>query len=510
MNAEERADFCGVIGAETPDTAARVAAMQRLGFEEGRAAGPCAAKVLHPSHSAAQPVYVHQVGGSVYYSSRLRWLAETAGRLAPDWSAWAEIISLGAPILGRTTFVGIRRLQPGEYIRVSAEGRPELTSTPWAWVDHVPDPKLSVQEATSATLDAIRHEIAPHLSVDTAAEGFVNPMLSGGRDSRLLTALALRDSPTPERVTTWTTSSDTGTALEELIAARTAELLGVRQRIVSPWVSSFERDFRDYADYVDYQASFHVWLIPPARELETARGAVLDGIGGGVFLGGGFPDPADTDTLNEEQLIDARFYGRAHYLYRGSDVLAAGVTEAVTLRSRSDFDPMAREYVDHPNGHTLTAYLARTLPGISPAPARVLGAKRTAVMPILSDGAVGITLQLPHAKKADGAWYPLLLQAADARLADLPTAADLTKPRRHLRRTASREAARYFSQTLLSSPVRRLLAPSVQTASIKEWQSLLNHGRSLHLIRGLTMMALWIEDFGEVLSEVDFEELTNG
>src|SRR5699024_9939373 len=111
--------------------------------------------------------------------------------------------------------------------------------------------------------------------------GPANPMLSGGRDSRMRTALARREAPQPQQVTAWTTSSDAGSALEELIGARVAQRLGVPQQIIVGGYADFGQDFRRYVDAVDYQASFHFWLTPVAQRLGQQSGPVFDRLGGG-------------------------------------------------------------------------------------------------------------------------------------------------------------------------------------------------------------------------------------
>ncbi|WP_139827875.1 asparagine synthase-related protein [Nesterenkonia sp. PF2B19] len=166
-----------------------------------------------------------------------------------------------------------------------------------------------------------------------AAAGPLQPMLSGGRDSRMLTGLAAE--VPAEELTAWTTSSDTGTTLEELTAARIATRLGVDQRIVSGRHDGFSRDFLDYAQITGHQSSFHVWLMPVARELASRTGTVLDGLGGGVFLGGGFPDdPAALAAgSTPADLVASRFGRLSRYLEVAEELLAPGAMTASPRRA---------------------------------------------------------------------------------------------------------------------------------------------------------------------------------
>lgn len=109
----------------------------------------------------------------------------------------------------------------------------------------------------------------------------------------------------------------------------------------------------------------------------------MDGLGGGVFLGGGFPDDPELaeTTPSPQQVVDSRFSRMARYLDAADEILAPGVGEDLSERARADFEPIARHYAAHPNGATLTAYLTRTLPGISMAPSRVLGGAQPTITP---------------------------------------------------------------------------------------------------------------------------------
>lgn len=470
--------------------------------------------VLHGSVSGCQVLYVQITDHAVFFATRLRWLAETAGQLSPDWQSWSEILAFGAPLAGRTTFTGIRRLMPMEYVEVRdtgpGDGAPvQLKQARWPWEDYLPESAADRDEHTQAAVDAMAAHMRPHLS------GAGNPMLSGGRDSRMLTALALREAAEPQLLTAWSTSSDAGSALEELVAARVAETLGVEHRITTGHYSQFGQDFTDYADAVDHQASFHFWLMPVARQLHRHPGPIFDGIGGGVLLGGGFADPQDAHRRTRQELTAARVQARARYLSHAPRVLRGDVASGVGERVRSGAQPVAERFADHPNAHTLTSYLLRTVPGIAQAPAKVLGAAQPTVMPMVIDEVAQLALQLPHAAKADGAWYPELLSSADARLRGMPTADELTGTRHHKRRIASREGARYLAGLLQRESVIRLISPELAAADpadpqgVLTWQRLLNSQRPQHLIRGLAMLALWLEDYQSQLSCVETERIVH-
>lgn len=460
--------------------------------------------VVHGSVSGAQVIYAYSTEGAVFFSTRLRWLADTAQRLSPDWQSWAEILAFGAPLEGRTTFTEFRRLMPMEYIQLDETGTAQLRQAHWPWEDYTPQVPANLGDITHETIEQMAATMRPYLE-----SGPANPMLSGGRDSRMLTALALRETQQPDQVTAWTTSSDAGSALEELIGARVAQRLEVRQQIIVGGYSDFAQDFQRYADAVDYQASFHFWLTPVAERLRQQPGPVFDGLGGGVFFGGGFADPPDADSMQAAELVEARIAARTRYLTAAPKVLAESGVEAVSTRSRARAAPLVEQYFDHPNGHTLAAYRMRSVPGIAQAPAKVLGGTRPTVMPMITDPVVRLALELPHPVKAEGAWYPDLLAAADPRLRGMATADDLVGTHHHKRRIASREGAGYLARLIRGSAAGQLLSTTLAEADPEDphglvtWQRLLNSQRPQHLIRGLAVLALWLEDYGTQLTDTD-------
>lgn len=473
---------------------------------------------LHTGISGVQPVYVESGEEAVHFAAELNLLVETAPRrLTPDWTGWAQIIGIGAPLAGRTTVEGIARLGPMEGMRLAPGGAPRRIRAEWPWEQIAPEPGLDPRTLTGEVLDALREQLSG-LRARPA-----QPMLSGGRDSRLLTGLAQElelgeehgrpgEPGDPGRLTAWTTSSDTGTTLEELTAARIAAGRGLDHRIVTGRHDEFARDFADYARVTGFQASFHVWLMPVARELAQVPGTILDGLGGGVFLGGGFPDdPAVLEAdPGPEQLVDARFSRLARYLQVADELLAPGVGSTLAARGREDFAAVAAPLAEHPQGATLTAYLTRTLPGISMAPAAVLGGSRPTAMPIMAHPVVSQALRVEPAAKRDGLWYPDLLRQVGPDLAEIPTAAELTTVRQHVRRGASLEVAAWYRELVLDSPAAALLGEKLRDGDAELWRRQLTRTRAQHLIRGLALLALWLRTYEDRLTETDPTALQEG
>lgn len=460
-------------------------------------------RTVRATSSGAEPVYVGMKSSAeLAPSSSLTDLVDcTEGPLAPDWDAWAEILAFGAPLAGRTAYHGFRRLQPGESAVSNGAGW-ALHHEDWAWANIEPEPELHPVSLTDEVLTGLGRQLRN-------LTGPVNPMLSGGRDSRLLTAMMLKERTATgqgvDEITAWTTSSDIGTSMEELVASKVAGTLGVRHHIVPARNEDFPRDVEDYARAVDYMASFHIWLMPVARRLASHPGTILDGLGGGVFLGGGFPDEPGLDgtTVSSARIVESRFNRLARYLEAADDIFAPGVAENLRERAWSDFEPVASAFADHPNGATLTAYLTRTLPGISLAPTKVLGSAQAVCMPILGDDVVAAALRVENSAKHEGVWYRDLLTKADPRLSDMATAAEMSKRRQHVRRGASRESASWYRDLLINGPAAMLLSDRLHHADISHWQNQLAKTKPQHLLRGLAILTLWLKEYGDRLSSVE-------
>ncbi|MQA61475.1 MAG: hypothetical protein GEU86_08250 [Actinophytocola sp.] len=457
---------------------------------------------LHAGISGAVPIYADLTSNTtsaVHFCTHVDPLARTSGTpLRPDWDAWAHILAMGAPLAGRTTFAGIRRLPPWGRLTVPPGGRPDLAEDGWPWLD--------IDGGGEGSLDAVRDALVDTVGA-LAGRGPLTSLLSGGWDSRILTTLAAN--ATAGEQTAWTTSSDTGMVLEELVAAQVAERLGIRHRVIQPHRSDFAADLDHFARSVDYQTSFHVWLVSLARTLadvkgiEGIEGTVLDGLGGGVFVGGAFPDDDSSESL-----LAKRFDRMARYLKGAGQILHPRVIEQIRERSRSDFEPLATPLADHPYGSTFTAYLARTLPGISLAPFGLVARSAPIATPFLNDRVVRAALAIRPDKHADGSLYAPLLRPLAPELAELPTAADLTPARRaHRRRVSSIEAAEHFRSLLTREPIRRLLAPGLAEADLSRWQSRLDNTGFQHLIRGLATLALWLERYDGLLDDASTDTL---
>lgn len=472
-------------------------------------------------------------GGSEDTSPAGPGAAREGARWSPDPQAWSEMLAVGAPLVGRTVFSGVARLAPGADpasgasaargaaatadVSMWSADAPPIGMPPegWAWFglpgeDSDGDRPVSVEDALDALLEALRGEIA-----DRLGEGPVDVLLSGGWDSRVLTALLVQESDRP--VTAWTTSSDIGHRLDDLVAGEVADHLGLEHRLIEPHPASFLADLHTYARAVEHQTSFHVWLVPLAERLwADPQRCVLDGLGGGIFLDGAFgsvraPSDRSTGAPSAPPAPAAQIERLVRYSDGVRRVVRADLADPIVSRAEAAVGLVA----DHVHAHTgsadlaeaLTAYLVRTWPGIAAGPYGLVGAGCRVATPFLAPDAVAAAAALPHEIRAGGQVYRRLLERIDPVLAEMPTAAMFASQRRpgrgrtYPRRASSEVSASQVRDRLCAGPVAPLLSPELHHAEVAAWQRLLDRTGPQHVLRSLAVLDDWVQYWSDHLDD---------
>lgn len=443
--------------------------------------------------SGAAPRFVSPLDQGLLVGESVSDLLPQVQGLTADLNGLAQMVAASGPIGGRTLFEGVYRVQPGETL--TADRGKVRRSFNWEWESISPTTR-----DVSTLLDAIIAEVDSAVSAHQVVS-----MLSGGWDSRMLLAIADRRQAA-SRIRALTTSSDTGTIMEELVATQVAQMLGITHEIVMPHRNSFSEDLATFAEAVDFQTSFHVWLVPLVRRLgeihpDPREAVVLDGLGGGLFVGGAFSDPPGAGTV-----MDKRLAGATRYLEGAERVLKGPVIANFSEAIQSDASDIVRRYLDHPHGHILSAYLTRTLPGISLAPHGLVRQAARIATPFVSNSVVQAGLSLPPEDHAKDRLYPLLMEQIHPELASLPTAqAQVPWPRPHPRRITSIEAIRHLRSLILTDPLHALLAPELQEGGPSYWRRTLSTTGGQHLLRGLAMLSLWWRRYQEEVAAFDIE-----
>jgi hypothetical protein len=430
--------------------------------------------------SGAQPVFVHITtdGGVLVASSPSALVHAGVAPATPDWDAWAQIIATGGVLGAASPFRGIRRLGPGEVLVVSRAAWPRIVDRDWEWRE--PGASNGGLDPIAQALDAAVERIA--------ARGPLRTTLSGGWDSRVLAAMARRHD---RDATTWTTSKDSGTAREELVARQVANLLGVQHKLVQPDPRRFAADLDEYARVVDHQTPYHVWLLPLAERLAERPAITLDGLGGGVFFGGAFPPKRGPGGAEERRCLQL-----LRYLHAAPGVLRPEVEAQLEARTRAAFDRIAMPLRGHPEVDALTAYLTRTLPGIALGPYGLMGSASSVATPFLDAEVVAASMCIPPRQRRDRSLYPSLLSRWSPPLAELATIAEpAPQRRRRARRSATRVTAGAFRHRLADHTVAELLTPELRGGDVGVWQAHLSSHADQHLLRSLWLLADWLDRF---------------
>jgi asparagine synthase (glutamine-hydrolysing) len=217
-------------------------------------------------------------GGFAFASTVDALLATGILPAVADPLAVLDVLRDGVVHGSRSAVRGVRRLAPGEVLRLG----PDLVPQPGGVVPLPADDGPPPPDADPATgvLDALRAAVSDRLVLDRPAGVF----LSGGIDSALVAALS-RDSG---RVPAFTLSYPGRPDVDEgRRAARTASRLGLDHTVVpcppdpSPWVLGAARAFDEpFAD----ASAVPTWGL--ARSAGATVRAVLTGTGGDEVFGG--------------------------------------------------------------------------------------------------------------------------------------------------------------------------------------------------------------------------------
>jgi hypothetical protein len=245
-----------------------------------------------------------------------------------------------------------------------------------------------------------------------------------------------------------------------------------------------------------------VWLVPLLQRIAGLDGLVLDGLGGGLMLGGDFTGGDDRGS---------RIAGLMKYLRGAEQVLRPEAVRGVGERTRAAFDAFDADWpevADHPFEATFTAYLNRTLPGISQSPYGLVARDHPVATPFLADGVARAALRIPAAAHAGGALYPRLTPLQDPQLAALPTAQSRVPwPRPHPRRITAVESVEVLRRLVTNGPAAALLADGLAEQDTDHWTRLLSRTGTQHLLRSLAMLNLWCETHADRLTGPGVEEL---
>lgn len=399
--------------------------------------------LLHTCALGLQELYVREIDGALYFAVRIDpLLIADASRLHPDPVAWASILALGSPLGDATPFTEVRRAvaATGWRAHLNGQDRPARVSFEPMW--------LGAEPATEPSTDEFIELIARQIPDD---ESRMAIGLSGGRDSRLLAALArARGAAAP---TAWTISTDDGLERDLQLAGPVADALGLDHRLMVPGPEAWLNDRDNVRARLQYQTWYHTWVMPLARILHRQDSIVIDGLAGDALLDGGI---FINESVRHRAGSDAK---RLALLARLSNdrlgdagLLTPGVTQRMEQSVRSAFLAATDHFDGHREMLLLSLLATRTARTIGSSPMCLLGPEADVRVPLVHPDVVTAALRVPLERRVAGSFYREVLNAAcGPAVASLPTTKDAYSPGRPV-------ARRQASPSALAAMVARINA----------------------------------------------------
>ncbi|MEV6984240.1 asparagine synthase C-terminal domain-containing protein [Sphaerisporangium sp. NPDC051017] len=448
--------------------------------------------VLHTDALGLHEVNVRRVGDALYFSTRIDPLTRLDDRpLTIDWSAWANLLVMMTPLGDETPFAQIRHMEPATAWRAGPDvpGGVRVERFEPGWLAADPGKPPAPEDVVELIADRIPHRAGP------VAIG-----LSGGWDSRLLAALAVRR-PTAQ-IEAWTTSTDDGLDLDIPHARTVAATLGVPHHVVRPGPEAWLHEHREVWLRTQYQTLHHTWAMPYARAVHRLRAPLIDGcLGDGLFrTRGDHAEASEAPSRDEAREITWR--ALSTHFPRQPEVWAPGVGDAIAELGLSAFHRVMRPF----DGHHASPVLARLhtrYRGIYTSPTWLLGPEAEIWLPFADPDVITAAMSVPLSARRDHAYFLAMLRYGAPRVAALPSTNDPgEKPAPGPQRKTSPAALSALAASIAASEdVRSLLGPRM-LATLTDPELRARQTRwsgPLYVLQWASMLARWRTEYGSRL-----------
>lgn len=369
-------------------------------------------------------------GTSLVFSSHQGFLRFLLGpEVQPDLQAVLEFLIIGHALGDKTLISGVGLIPPGTRLVCEAGG---VRAEPYA------DPGGGKAAERPVSVRAAAERLFDHLVFkrDSYADLCNDPVLgflSGGWDSRLLTALF---AGTGRIAGTLTTQQRVRLGprfvSEERIAAEVAHLLGLGNRFVPPSYRD-PSNLPSRAARLDWTTWFHDWSFHMADEVPQGSCLLLDGLMGDVLLRALFVDDelAAAQKAGDRKAAQRALHRRCLQGFNTytpgvetwGRVLHADLIRSFTERLREDVGAEL-ENIDHEEFTTLFFLRNRSRRGIAPLPRLVFGERGDVHLPFCDPEFVRLVLSCPIEWRRDGSLYRHLLERARPGLSRIPSTND--------------------------------------------------------------------------------------
>ena len=451
--------------------------------------------ILHTDALGMQDLFFRRHSGALYFSVRIDPLLDiSTGQLHTDWAAWASIAAVTCPLGDATPFEEVRRMIAATAWRARPDKLDQMSFEP-SWLDAEPGGRVTAAEA----LDVVKKHVSKGRRRTVIT-------LSGGWDSRLLAILARPGRP---RMVAWTTSNDDGRDRDIEYASNVARALRLKHRVLVPDAAAWLREHSVVRRRLNFQTTHHVWIMPLARVLHTRREQIIDGLGGDVLFKSLFVDRAVVDAANAERRRWLLWNSLEQKRLQHPKLLAPKVAAAFEDLSRQSFDRAVRGFDDHPAAATLAVLHTRTARAIASSAQWLLGPEASVRLPFVHPEVIATALKVPPDAKIGGNFYRAMLEAANPRVAALPSTNDgkVTGNRGERRQSNDMSLKAMAKSILADQGALRILAPELRLA-VRDPNALAVISRSsigLRLLHWVSMLGEWRARYASRLADDGFE-----
>ncbi|HEX5136527.1 MAG TPA: hypothetical protein VFY93_06125 [Planctomycetota bacterium] len=343
-------------------------------------------------------------------------LAANVGRTLDD-DAIEEYLAVGNPLADRTFFREIKRLGPGRYLRIDAQGRIGSPGRYW-WFDRLPyvgsrDLEACVKdnnEAFAASIGDFKRIVGEPIC-----------LVSSGYDSRRILLELLRQGAAPRTYTV------------ELLHKRFEAPVSIEDRVVRSLLSGRESHHTslplpgsaEMPDLIErrerllgQQADEHEWVLPLVDRIPRASGTNFDGLGGDTLCNA---DLAICGPEATARYSDPDYLARHLWPNRFATYLSAPFRARFKGTLFERISAEIADLPDNPNRLFLLELVGRSRRTTSLFALTLLAEKVDSVFPYLDDRMVVSALKADPFWKRDVNLQKVLLDRAYPGFRDLPS-----------------------------------------------------------------------------------------
>lgn len=301
--------------------------------------------VLSRDYFGIKPLLYSTQGGELAFASEMRAMKKLLTVVSPNTEAYYQFFNLGYFVGQDTCYREVRRLQPGEIVVWDMEKKTTQRTT-------LPAPAVapkhgSFDEAVVAVEQALSESVEAHFVADVP----VGLLLSGGNDSSLIAALAVKNARKPIAYTLEIEGS-----IDAPYAERVAAHLNLPHERIPMTKQMFEEGYESAWQVID-EPFADSSIIPTSLIYRAMKGktkVVLSGEGGDELFGG------YTRHLALATLARVSVGGVGDPLFNLYGTSSLAVSTVNPLLSR------ARRALERASGDLLGAYLSLVRPADFP------------------------------------------------------------------------------------------------------------------------------------------------